>query len=333
MTSAGDIGRWRGSDPGSTLGESHRDMGTTHDDIGPRLRQRACARASSRRWSAHPSGAAPSGRRARPACKSFSSSRAGTIHTGGNRRTGLSALPHRILIAVLVLLPGVTSCGDDPAVEPTPDPPSPAVLVVTPETVLFTALGDTLRLAAEVRDQQGRPMSGAAVAWTSSNASVAAVAQSAVVRAVAPGAATITATSGTVSGVARITVRQDVASVGVSPRVASLVMGDTVCLTAEARDANGNAVPGTAFVWRTSNEQVAGVDSTGLVRAHGRGEATIGAASAGSDRKRHRVRRSAQFAPQLRGGRRHFARPAVRGPPCGALRPFSPRRRVRGLQC
>ena len=194
----------------------------------------------------------------------------------------MSALPHRILIAVLVLLPGVTSCGDDPAVEPTPDPPSPAVLVVTPETVLFTALGDTLRLAAEVRDQQGRPMSGAAVAWTSSNASVAAVAQSAVVRAVAPGAATITATSGTVSGVARITVRQDVASVGVSPHVASLVVGDTVCLTAEARDANGNAVPGTAFVWRTSNEQVAGVDSTGLVRAHGRGEATIGAASAGA---------------------------------------------------
>ena len=75
----------------------------------------------------------------------------------------MSALPHRILIAVLVLLPGVTSCGDDPAVEPTSDPPSPAALVVTPGTVLFTALGDTLRLAAEVQDQQGRPMSGAAV--------------------------------------------------------------------------------------------------------------------------------------------------------------------------
>ena len=194
----------------------------------------------------------------------------------------MSALPHRILIAVLVLLPGVTSCGDDPAIEPTSDPPSPAALVVTPETVLFTALGDTLRLAAEVRDQQGRPMSGAAVAWTSSDASVAAVAQSGVARAVAAGTATITATSGTVSGVARITVRQDVASVEVSPRVASLVVGDTVRLTAEARDANGNAVPGTAFVWRTSNEQVAGVDSTGLVRAYGRGEATIGAASAGA---------------------------------------------------
>ena len=104
----------------------------------------------------------------------------------------MNALPHRILIAVLVLLPGVTSCGDDPAIEPTSDPPSAAALVVTPETVLFTALGDTLRLAAEVRDQQGRPMSGAAVAWTSSDASVAVVAQSGVVRAVAPGVATIT---------------------------------------------------------------------------------------------------------------------------------------------
>ena len=194
----------------------------------------------------------------------------------------MSALPHRILIAVLVLLPGVTSCGDDPAIEPTSDPPSPAALVVAPETVLFTALGDTLRLAAEVRDQQGRPMSGAAVAWTSSDASVAAVAQSGVPRAVAAGAAAITATSGTVSDVARITVRQDVASVGVSPRAASLVVGDTVRLTAEARDGNGNPIPGSAFLWHTSSEQVAGVDSTGLVRAHGRGEATIGAASAGA---------------------------------------------------
>ena len=194
----------------------------------------------------------------------------------------MSAPPHRILIAVLVLLPGVTSCGDDPAIEPTSDPPSAAALVVTPETVLFTALGDTLRLGAEVRDQQGRPMSGAAVAWTSSDASVAAVAQSGVVRAVAPGAATITATSGTVSDDARITVRQDVASVAVEPRTASLVVGDTVRLSAEARDANANPVPGSAFVWRTSSEQVAGVDSTGLVRAHGRGQATITAVSAGA---------------------------------------------------
>ena len=91
------------------------------------------------------------------------------------------------------------------------------------------------------------------------------------------------------------------------------IVGDTVRLTAEARVANGNAVLGTAFVWRTSNEQVAGDDSTGNVRAQrqGRGDNCRGVCR--NDRKCRRVRRSAQFAPQLRGGRRHVARPAVHG--------------------
>ena len=186
---------------------------------------------------------------------------------------------YRAPLAIAGLLFIIPSCGDDPAVQPTPGSPTAAALVVTPENVLFTALGDTLRLTAEVRDQQGRPMSGAAVAWNSSDASIAVVAQSGVARAVAAGTATITATSGSVSDEALVTVRQDIASVVVSPRVASLVVGDTVRLTAEARDANGNPIPGSAFVWRTSSEQVAGVDSTGLVRAHGRGEATITATS------------------------------------------------------
>ena len=156
-----DMGRWRGSDPASTLGDSHRDMGKTHDGIGPRLRQRAVRellRDAGVRT--HPAPLLPDAGRATP-CKAFSSSR-----------------------------------------------------------------------AAEVRDQQGRPMSGAPVSWTSSDASVAAVAASGVARVVAAGTATITATSGTVSDDARITVRQDVVSVGVSPRVASLVVGDTVRLTA-----------------------------------------------------------------------------------------------------
>ena len=59
---------------------------------------------------------------------------------------------------ILRLLPVVAlglSCGDAPATEPTPPVPSvPTTVVVTPESVVFTALQETSRLTAEVRDQQ-----------------------------------------------------------------------------------------------------------------------------------------------------------------------------------
>ena len=198
----------------------------------------------------------------------------------GNLTVVWSPIAPRILVTIGLLLLALLACGDETTIEPTPSPPSPASLAIAPDTFLFTALGDTLRLRAEVRDQQGRVMNGAAVAWVSSNAAVAAVAQSGQVRAVAVGTVTITATSGNVSGEARITVRQDVASVAVEPRTASLVVGDTVRLSAEARDANGNTVPESAFLWGSDRAGVADVDSTGLVHGLSTGEATITATSA-----------------------------------------------------
>jgi len=152
-------------------------------------------------------------------------------------------------------------------------------VVVTPESVVFTALQETLRLAAEVRDQQGRVMSGIAVVWSSSDPSIAPVDQSGLARAVAIGTATITASAAGASDGAQITVRQDVVSVAVTPRTVSLAVGDTVRLSAEARDANGNAVSEGAFLWGSDRADVATVDSTGLVRALGAGEATIAATS------------------------------------------------------
>ncbi len=174
------------------------------------------------------------------------------------------------------------ACGDAPATEPTP-PVSPVAttVVVTPENVVFTALQETSRLTAEVRDQRARSMSGAVVSWASSVPSVAAVDQTGLVRAVSEGTASITASAGSASGAAQITVHQEVASVAVEPRSASLVVGDTVRLSAEARDANANAVSGSAFLWSSGRADVATVDSTGLARARSAGEATIAATAAG----------------------------------------------------
>ncbi|MDE0232805.1 MAG: Ig-like domain-containing protein [bacterium] len=171
----------------------------------------------------------------------------------------------------------MSSCGDG-AVEP-PPPPAPVATTVTvnPGSAALSALGETARFTADVRDQNGQVMAGAAIAWASSDASVATVGASGVATAAANGSATITATAGSAAGTAAVTVAQVVTAVAVSPAADTLVaFGDTVRLEAEATDANGHAVEAvTEFVWSSSDTLVARVDDTGLVTGVDEGMATI----------------------------------------------------------
>lgn len=175
---------------------------------------------------------------------------------------------------------GFYGCGDDDSTAPPPpDPPRPATVTVSPATAQLTAVGATVQLAAEVRASTGQVMGGAAVTWASSSMAVATVNASGLVTAAGNGTATITATAGTVSGSATVTVSQQVSAVAVTPAADTLVAGDTLRLSAEAGDANGNAVAGAQFSWSTSDSAVAVVDSTGLVTAVDEGAATITANS------------------------------------------------------
>ena len=178
----------------------------------------------------------------------------------------------------------VLSCGDG-AVEPAPPPPAPVAttVAVNPASATLTSFGETTRFTAEVRDQNGQVMAGAAVAWATSDASVAAVDASGQVTAAANGSATITATAGSVSGTAGVTVEQAVSAVNVSPAADTLVtFGDTVRLVAEATDANGHGVAGLEFSWSSSDTLVARVDDSGLVTAAGNGSATVTAMAGGA---------------------------------------------------
>ena len=86
------------------------------------------------------------------------------------------------------------SCGDG-AVQPIAPPARPDSVVVTPESAGLATPGDTVRLRAGVRDQNGFELPGVGVTWTSSAPGIATVDTSGVVTAAGVGSATITATA------------------------------------------------------------------------------------------------------------------------------------------
>ena len=157
----------------------------------------------------------------------------------------------------------------------------PSAVSVTPDSVVFEALGQTQRLSAKVFDQFGLVMEGAAVVWTSGDTTVAVVDSAGVVTAVAEGTAAVAASAGTVSGTAVVTVAQVAGSVVVTPLADTVESADTLRLAAEAFDENGHAVQRAAFTWSSSDASVATVDATGLVRGTAEGTATITAAAGG----------------------------------------------------
>ena len=194
---------------------------------------------------------------------------------------------HRTIVRLFTVLAAAAlakGCGDgDSPIAPPPDPPRPTTVSVSLATDELTALGATVQLSAEVRDQNATVMAGATVIWTSSAISVATVDASGLVTAAGNGTATITASAGSASGSAVVTVMQSVASVVVSPSTDELTaLGETVQLTAEAFDGNGHAVTGAEFSWESSDAAVATVDGSGLVTGVAEGVAMITASSGGT---------------------------------------------------
>jgi trimeric autotransporter adhesin len=160
--------------------------------------------------------------------------------------------------------------------------PVAAVAVRVSPSSRDLTVGQTAQLKAEPLDAQGAVLSGRAVAWSSSRLSVATVSQTGAVTALSPGTAIITATVEGKSGVAGVTVAPAaVASVGVSPTSATLVVGETVQLEAQPRDASGRPLAGRAVTWSTNRPNVATVTSTGVVAAVSPGTATVTASSEG----------------------------------------------------
>jgi uncharacterized protein YjdB len=153
--------------------------------------------------------------------------------------------------------------------------------ISAPRTSL-TSLGETVQLAAEARDEAGNVVDAPSLTWTSSETNVASVNSSGRVIANAIGTAIISVAAACCSGdQISISVTQEVASVQVSPSSTSIDVGASRQFNVEARDANGNPVPGVSATWSSSNLSVATVTSTGRVSAVSQGSAQIRASVAG----------------------------------------------------
>lgn len=74
---------------------------------------------------------------------------------------------------------------------------------------------------------------------------------------------------------------EPVASVVVSPPTGSVGIGETLQLTATAKDAKGNVLSGRSFTWSSSQESAATVNSSGLATGVSEGTATITATCEG----------------------------------------------------
>ncbi len=188
---------------------------------------------------------------------------------------------HGWRLAVVVSVAGALSCGEDAVAPPSPpvEPGRPTSISISPAVLRFEALGDTARLVAEVRDRNGEVVRSARVTWESGDPSVATVDAAGLATAVRNGTVSIAAAAEGASGTAEVTVDQVVAALEVSPSSVGLALEDSLRLRVEAADANGHPVTDFGLAWRSTDESIATVDATGLVRGVGIGMATIRATS------------------------------------------------------
>jgi Bacterial Ig-like domain (group 2)/Calcineurin-like phosphoesterase len=151
---------------------------------------------------------------------------------------------------------------------------------IEPATLILV-VGQQGALEAEVKNAAGEVLSDIPVRWQSSDEHVARISASGVIDAMGVGAATITAAVGVASAKATVIVTEPsdalAATVSVSPPSASVAIGATTQLTAIARDANRNVVPGHPTTWESSDPTVAEVSAFGVVTGVTSGTATISA--------------------------------------------------------
>jgi uncharacterized protein YjdB len=153
---------------------------------------------------------------------------------------------------------------------------APPVNTVTVSPATGTvSVGTTQALTATLRDVAGVVLPGREVTWTSSAPTVATVSASGVVTGVTIGTAIITASAEGRTGTAEVRVTSSVAQIRIAPAAPTMVVEQTLQLSAVLTDASGNVVGGQTVEWGSSTPAVASVSAAGLVTAVAIGTTTI----------------------------------------------------------
>lgn len=165
-----------------------------------------------------------------------------------------------------------------------------AGITLSPDTGSVDALGDTLEFTAAALDVNGDAVDGAEFSWALASTTVGelvgttATTATVVSRAVGETRlnATLVALGDSLAESAALRVTQAVDSMDVSPASDTLnAIGDSLDLTAQAWDANGNEVAGAGIEWTSRDTAIATVNAMGRVVSKAQGSTWIRAAAGG----------------------------------------------------
>lgn len=158
----------------------------------------------------------------------------------------------------------------------------PAVRIDISPSSLDLVPGERTSLVASAFDYRGEELLDPPLHWSSSAPQIVAVDEDGTVEALSLGIATISVQAGAVRG--RIVAEVHpipIAEILAAPEEAELFVGEELQLEATALDEDGAVLSDVRFRWTSDEPAIATVDTAGLVRALGPGEATITASSRG----------------------------------------------------
>lgn len=187
----------------------------------------------------------------------------------------LSSVMTATLVGLIAL-----SCGGGGGDTTGPPPPVPVATVELSPATNALQVGQTVQLTPALKDASGNVLTGRHVTWGSSAAGTVSVSSSGLATAVDSGTASIIATSEGKSGSATFTVQlAPVNALVLTPPTSTILVAQTVQLSAAITDSAGHTLTGRAIAWNSSAPAVATVSSSGLVTAVAVGTTNVVATS------------------------------------------------------
>jgi len=170
---------------------------------------------------------------------------------------------------------GVACAGADSISSSKPGVREPGSVSVSPKVDTID-VGGTQQFVARVRNAPGAP-GDASVSWRSVDPAVASVSSLGMVAGVSVGSTWVIASAGGTADTAVIVVQAPAPSLSISPGAISVILGDSIRLTASPSAASATSLTEVGVRWATSDSTIARVSPDGVVTASDTGTTTVSA--------------------------------------------------------